>query len=363
MQRRLYSLDLVRTVAILSVLAWHTMELLPMPDLSVLALESPLKFVVFSTINIVGRLGVPLFFFLTGYLLLSRDYNDEGQVNRFYKSSLLPLLVCWEIWVLLLSLYIGWRDGGFELINYIKCAFFLDVPGVGIGWYMPVLIGIYIFLPYLARILQRLSTVKLAVLMSLLFCFCFASTTANIFSQTGGLNIGSALLLPFGAGANGAYVFYLILGYCFQRYKVYFPRFYAKKYAKLLLSLIIIALWATFVMPLWVTYNLGSHYGLWYDFAVLPMLASAIFLLLKSFKIKARCVQVLFKNIAICSFGMFLIHQPIQQTFARMLPQGLNGAIRMLIIFVVSTLLSWAIVSLARHIKNAKVRKSLFYLK
>ena len=82
MQRRLYSLDLVRTVALLSVLAWHTMELLPMPGFSTLVPESPLKFVVFFTINIVGRLGVPLFLFLTGYLLLSRTIEEGAAAQK-----------------------------------------------------------------------------------------------------------------------------------------------------------------------------------------------------------------------------------------------------------------------------------------
>ncbi len=47
-----------------------------------------------------GRIGVPLFLMLTGYLLLGREYDSVG-VGRFWRSRWVPLFCCSATWLVL----------------------------------------------------------------------------------------------------------------------------------------------------------------------------------------------------------------------------------------------------------------------
>ena len=93
---RIEWIDLARTFAILSVITVHSIERAYTFNLesmnSMPALVRTVCFILFT----VGRLGVPLFFFITGYLLLGRNYADED-CFRFWRKNLLALLLTTEI--------------------------------------------------------------------------------------------------------------------------------------------------------------------------------------------------------------------------------------------------------------------------
>jgi len=98
LHQRISYLDKIRTVAILCVVINHAVETVcPMSfaHLSELNIFAKLYYISGFTI---GRMGVPLFLLLSGYLLLPRDYDVES-TSYFYKHSFFPLLIVWEIWI------------------------------------------------------------------------------------------------------------------------------------------------------------------------------------------------------------------------------------------------------------------------
>ena len=98
-------LDLVRSIAIITVVLCHTTASVFYADIYLM--ESPtLAARLFALLfHTVGRIGVPLFLFLTGYLLLDRKYNTATEVVRFWKTKLLPLVITYELWLLIYETY------------------------------------------------------------------------------------------------------------------------------------------------------------------------------------------------------------------------------------------------------------------
>ena len=52
----------------------------------------------------IGRLGVPIFFFLTGYLLLDKEY-DRAKYRDFLVKNFGGMLLTTEIWILIYNLF------------------------------------------------------------------------------------------------------------------------------------------------------------------------------------------------------------------------------------------------------------------
>ncbi len=105
----------------------------------------------------LGRMGVPLFLFLTGYLLLDRDY-DISRIYHFWRKNWLALLVTMEIWIILYNVFLRvfhfqhWSTRGL-----LKDMFFLNQVHMGHMWYMPMIIGLYVYIPFAARALKGIS--------------------------------------------------------------------------------------------------------------------------------------------------------------------------------------------------------------
>lgn len=94
--QRIQWIDMVRGIAILCVILCHVTENIYQLNVdSISLLDFPSKIFVFSAFT-CGRLGVPLFLFISGYLLLDRHYGMEG-CCKFWKKNLLSLLITVEI--------------------------------------------------------------------------------------------------------------------------------------------------------------------------------------------------------------------------------------------------------------------------
>lgn len=94
--RRIVGLDYARAVAILLVLLVHATENLFVMDavhLNAMSVQSRIFAIICFTL---GRLGVPLFLFLSGYLLLDRSYT-ESSIHKFWKKNWLGMLVTTEV--------------------------------------------------------------------------------------------------------------------------------------------------------------------------------------------------------------------------------------------------------------------------
>ena len=110
---RIKWIDLVRAIAILTVLYIHAND-----GIFIISSDAIVNYTIYSRIFnfaslFVGRLGVPLFLMITGYLLLDRTYNDE-RVNKFWAKNCKNLIIVTVIWAVVYSvvLYVVTLNSG-----------------------------------------------------------------------------------------------------------------------------------------------------------------------------------------------------------------------------------------------------------
>lgn len=86
MNKRNINLDITRTIAILCVVFCHSVESIYKFNLSfargLSTISKSFMFISFT----MGRLGVPLFLFLSGFLLLQKQINDEKDIFTFIRK-------------------------------------------------------------------------------------------------------------------------------------------------------------------------------------------------------------------------------------------------------------------------------------
>jgi len=182
MKERVFSLDVLRAFAILSVVLCHATE-------SYFSAKSAPNFtqecatLLGFTLFTIGRLGVPIFLFLTGYLLFTKHYDFEAG-KRFYKRNLLGLFITIEIWVVIYAIFLKFFGKDMSLLIYIKDAIFIENVKLSHYWYIPMILGLYMIIPMLSNMLN--STDKRLFFLPLALGFFYIFMVPFIASVTGG---------------------------------------------------------------------------------------------------------------------------------------------------------------------------------
>lgn len=352
-------IDYVRILAILLVVLCHSVEAYYW---SVMQGEEQIRFLpwlVENTLFIIGRLGVPLFLAISGTLLLGREYD----IFSFYKKSVLPLVVTTEIWTIFNFLFacIVYKKP-FTLALLLRQILFLDAPSLSHMWYMPMIIGIYIFIPFVSKLLQEYSRIRYYLIpMLLVGISSVLIPTITVFLNEdvlGELRIGLRIDTDFGGGVYGLY---LIMGYFIGRKKI------LKKVKTLyLLAIMTICLIGNTAGQF---YIYSHHYYKWDD--LLWYTSLPIFLIgLSLFELFRRSERILENNnfavvsaLARGSFGIYLLHNPIKILCFRYLPMDhVNEMIKIIILFIMSAGLS-IVILVPFLVKWKKAGKILFFIK
>lgn len=138
---RIFYLDEIRALAILLVLLAHTIKNFPV---NVNYLMSP---TLLSYLT-VSRMGVPLFFMLSGALLIGKDYS----LSEFFKKRFSRVLIPAVFWYLILFILVASANGfNFDLIN----VWIYDAP---FFWFVCSIIGVYIMIPVFSSFAKEYGT-------------------------------------------------------------------------------------------------------------------------------------------------------------------------------------------------------------
>lgn len=156
MKKRVMYLDFLRCIAICFVIILHVMTpFLPSPGLYgsrawwFCLLQNP-----------INRTGVPLFFMISGYLMLKNPGTRD--IGGFYKKHFPRILIPLAIWNAVY--YLGQARTAKTVPSLSKCLSALFVNGSSYHfWFIYTLIGIYLLTPFLKRIVDACSTKELAV--------------------------------------------------------------------------------------------------------------------------------------------------------------------------------------------------------
>lgn len=140
------NLDILRIVACLLVVLSHVSS----AGYDVMPVSS-FDWQISHVYNTLGHTGTILFFFLSGLLLLSEEYDFRPR--RFYTRNFLDLFIAYVSWVIIYHV-IGFIQRGNWGVQYIKDVIINVIKGEASYhfWYLPMLLGIYLLLPMLRAI-------------------------------------------------------------------------------------------------------------------------------------------------------------------------------------------------------------------
>lgn len=351
--KRIYTIDLARTFAILCVLLTHATE--SVYDFSSdFFCTAPNRITVLGVLlHTIGRLGVPVFVMLTGYLMLDREYDQERTIS-FYKNSFFRLFLVTEIWIVIYYFYSNWwNQSSFDLQRLIEQILFFRTPSAIHIWYMGTILGVYLVIPFLANILKNINKKVLLFIVGFSCVYFFVPPTINVFRRVEeGISLQSQFNLGFSGGWYGILA---IVGWMIK--KGYFEKW--KTYCYLPLAFVFLIL--TTALQVY-SYRNGIAFTVWYDSILLDL--SSMFFLLFLLQIKrARCSTIVIW-IGYSSFAVYLIHMTIMPSITKALNE--NGFLvshlqKTLVIFLATLCVCELVVFLLSRSK--KIAKILFGMK
>ena len=347
-QNRIESLDLIRALAAFFVVLHHTIEfichfqLLSRNDLGTFELSA--GFFLFT----IAKIGVPFFLMLTGFLLLSRKYESWKDVKNFYLKHLLPLFITWEIWILIYNVFLAiFNKTGFDFLMYLRNAFFIQHTELTHTWYMPAILGIYLFLPLLGWILSKIPGRWLLILLAISYAYFFIVPSIRLLQVAWDIPMAfrwvTQLDLSF---AGGKHALFVLLGYCFKRWENRIDLLFQNKILYLPIALVLAAS-LLFSVPLQIVlYSAKDALFVGYDFFLLPIVSASAFALLKRIRIVSGFKKCC-KKFSECSFGIYLLHVMFLMPLLRIAGDILHGpgmAVLCAIgLYLISFLLTWVL--------------------
>lgn len=299
-------MDRARAVAVGMVLLCHAMEFACVFRNEPYWDPRPLsEWAVKLTLLTLGRLGVPVFLMLTGALILGKDFSTDDKIVRFYRTHLLRLAVCIGCWVVLYTFFLGWiNQTGFEWRRLVTALFTTSQVQLGHMWYAPMILGMYLFLPFVARAVQNASLKSLWLPMTVTFVMTLGLVSVHFVQRALGMATRDSLLdLSFSGGCYGLYIvtgYLLVEKQCLRR---------LPGWAVGLGCLALFVL--TVLFQVWI-YSRGGSDRVWYDFAGV-FLCSV--LMLEGFRRgpQRRWGQPVWEWISRRSFAIYFLHFPVMR--------------------------------------------------
>ena len=345
-------IDLVRVVAILAVIICHASETV----YDVQDLYSMNSRIFIFACHAFGRMGVPLFMLVTGYLLLDRDY-DEAAITKFWKKRWGNLLACTGIWFVIYEIFL-WAIGKgttdpIYVLQELTLTRRLDVSH---AWYMGMILGVYILIPFVAIVLKKFNNKLFLFPFIIFYIYSFGNGTINGLLACSGskYSMDNRFDLAFSGGIWGIY---LVTGYFLKKGVL-------KKVSSLLLwTGLMASLIITFMYMLIPSFAgaVNSTY-IWYD-NVFVFFSSVL-----SFELLSRINKLegfgyrVIRSVAKYSFPIYLTHNLfIILLYPYIETLNMRNSVKTILLFAIGLMIgygvSWAIT------KIPKAGKYLTYVK
>ena len=289
---RIEWIDLVRAIAILTVLYIHATD-----GIYIISSDAIMNYTTFSRIFnfaslFIGRIGVPFFLMITGYLLLDRTYNDE-RIRKFWKNNCKGLIIVTIIWSVIYAISLQFISFGSSQVNFSEAGnlFFSHM------WYMPMIIGMYLSMPFVSSALEKFSsdTIWQATIVFSLLAFLLPFISL-VLAMNGIENVSIQYCLGFSGGIYGIYI---ILGYLVKKGQF-------KHFDNIKLGLITLISFMICLFFQYYAFTKGYDFQLWYEFPFVLTGSFALFELCSRMDTVRAYPMVAF--LSKYSFAVFLVH-------------------------------------------------------
>ena len=340
------SLDIVRVLAIIMVIVVHGVETVWSIHPGAMKNLPTIEGITVLALHVFGRLGVPLFLFLTGYLMLGYKYSQKN-VIVFYKKRVVRLLIILFIWSVIYYLYDTlFLERPFKIPDLIRQILFIsNDPLAPHLWYMPVIISLYLFIPFVSNVLLTIDKKVLKILMSIAIFYLFFVPTCSMVAQAfHSAPLINNLELHYMGGICGVM---MVMGYLIKRYQDLIINKLKTSWLVLVLIISFIISTAVYYLTLCV-----KQYDklLWYDSIFILLGASCLFMLLLKLFRDNKNHKVLTK-MSTMTFGCYLVHYVFVYTFKIAILKGRmdhnNSFMIFMVIVLGSAIMSMVVTSLA----------------
>ena len=322
-------IDLVRAIAILTVLYIHATD-----GIYIISSDAIMNYTLFSRIFnfaslFIGRIGVPFFLMITGYLLLDRTYDDE-RVRKFWQKNCKGLIIVTVIWAIIYAVSLQFVSVKSGQVNFAEAGtlFYSHM------WYMPMIIGMYLSMPFVASALKHFDsdTIWQATVVFSLLAFLLPFITL-VLDMHGFKDISIQYCLGFSGGIYGIYI---ILGYLVKKGQF-------KKVPTWNLALLSAISFAICVVFQYYAFTKGYNFDLWYEF---PFILTGSFAL---FELCSRMGKVraypLVTFLSKYSFAVFLVHNLFRLPLLPLVVQlPFTEPVKALILWILLIIFSYAAV-------------------
>ena len=292
---RLISLDIARTIAVISIVMCHAASHTFKFNLEFSQSVTKITMVAGYVLHDFGYLGVPIFLYLTGYLLLSKEYSNQDYLH-FQKMKTLPLYLIYALWVILYNIFCHFASiQRFSTTKTILELLFLKESYTASLWYLPMIISYYLLLPLIANCLQKMdkgTMLKLTILFSIgVFGMNHIAVIINA------INIKAKFTMNNGLHVS-TFALYMIWGY-FCKEQV-FEKFKTWKIA-------LIGVVSFFLLIALHMFALSKGRVYWVSYEAPYIFATSLSIFLLCLRTKFREGKI-FTLIAYYSFPIYLLH-------------------------------------------------------
>lgn len=352
MSKRIYKFDFARAAAILCVILCHCVENVYDFTANEWGDTNKISGLFMILAFTVGRLGVPIFLFLSGALLLKKQIDNDSDIITFYKRNWLPLFIANEIWIVIYNIYFC-LTGRFQYLTFdnilreLLCMKQVPSPQM---WYFPMILGMYLGIPFVAKIVKTFSLKSLAFLIFAIFAVDFFLPTLQILLNMAGIKFECLSLLSVNF-LGGSYGLYIVAGYFAAN----------KNLIKLNNMWVCIITLISFFITVSIQFvsrggllHSDVLYNVWYNNAFLAIVALGIFVLFD--RIDDSKFNERFSNI--CTFisrfslSIFFIHYILLNFFKKpIMNLSVMSPLKVIILFILVFLTSTVVSFLLSKIK------------
>ena len=339
-------------LAIFGVLLCHATENVYSLNLDYISsISRHSKVFAFSSFTI-GRLGVPFFLMISGYLLLDKEYNSKT-IIKFWKKNWLHLLLCTWIWFAIYELFLIWfKKKPIDILTILEDMLFVHKVEMTHVWYMPMILGIYILIPMVSIVFKNVDLKILKYPIIIFSCFAFVFPLLNTINNVirPDVPLANQFSLEYSGGSYGLYIIfgYLVKKGAFKKIKT-----------PIILAISVLAFILGVTLQIWSYFN-GVCYNIWYDCAFIMVTSVGLFELFS--RLKRIYGYKIVKMISYYSFPIYLIHNIICQMIrGHMNDLLVSHFVKVILMWIISFIVSIFIAWLINRIP--KVGKFILYTK
>lgn len=331
--KRIFYFDALRAMAILCVVLLHvTGHLGEIMNYNIHTIFS-LSGIYETFANNFFRIGVDLFLMISGALLLGRNWDVRNFFSKRIPRITIPFLfwsLVFSVMLITASYFVSSIDfvTSFGLIDMVKV--FIDTllfkaPGSVVYWFFWMMLYVYLLMPIINKWIKK-SNPEYFLIMWIIFITVVYPLNNDY------LNLLSDFISPLGL---------VVLGYYLRHCQREMLNNRVVSWILIIIPSLIMLIYSYLVVN-------TSILFVFHRYSLLVVLVSiGIFCLFKStdkFSNFPDSIRKGISSIALCSYGMYLIHGQIIMVVRKMLHLSFNFPLDYIILFIAGFIISWIII-------------------